>query len=69
MHKIWLGTGRNLFVFTWQTCVLRSSGDQMTKVLAAECRKRAAESTEKAEQQDDPEQGGSTCISQRFGGS
>ena len=58
-HKIWQGRSweqiRNYFVFTWGICVLRSSGDQMTKMLARECRKRAFECEEMAEQQDDPE--------------
>ena len=45
----------DLFVPRWGTCVLRSSGVQMTKLLAEECRKRAAECAEMAEQQEDPE--------------
>ena len=34
---------------------MRISGDQMTKILARECQKRAFECEEMAEQQDDPE--------------
>ena len=45
----------NLFVFAWGTCVLRSLGGQMSKLLADECRKRAAECAETAREQQDPE--------------
>jgi hypothetical protein len=45
----------DLLVLSWGTCVLRSFGVQMAKLLANECQKRAAECAEMAEQQDDPE--------------
>ena len=41
--------------FTSGNCVLRSRGAAMSKLLAEECRKRAAECAEMAEKEIDPE--------------
>jgi hypothetical protein len=50
-------SGTNTQLFCWQlgNLCIAYSGDQMTRMLARECQKRAFECEEMAEQQDDPE--------------